>query len=736
MTEPKILIVEDNDPIANLIRKQLEVSGYRISAIVHSGAEAIEKVKKEPPDLVLMDILLEGDMDGIQAAEICNQYNIPVVYITAFEDKKLFYQAKATKPFGYLIKPFKTQELFTAVEVALAKYKEEQVLKENAEQYRQLIDLSPDAIILTDLNGVILMANKQMAQVSGCKRADDLISKNIFKMIIPEDLSRAKRNTKKLLETGFINDIEYRLFKTDNSTYPAEYNASVLRDKTGQPTTIIIVIKDITERKLAEEALRTAQEYAQNIIDSSLDMIIACDNKRKIIEFNKAAEESFGYTRDEVLGKHVDLLYSDRKHGETIHNKTIKNGRCVEEIQNRHKDGTLFPSILNASILVNSKGEKVGVMGISQDITELKKARAALMTSLEYSKIIIDSSMDMIIAVDSRRRITEFNKSAEEAFGYTRDEVLGKHINFIYADTKLGFDIHKTTLKDGKVIREINSKRKNGEIFPCFLSASVLQNEQGEQIGVMGVSRDITELKRTQDNLKRSEELYRLLSDQLAESNNLKEVLLDVITHDLKNPAGVISGMADLMLAEFPNNEMVQIIKESCDDLLRVVDNATTLSQLTIGEEIEKETINLGEVIHNVVKGFSSQLGNAGITLELKLEKNLLTKANPIIAEIFNNYISNAIKYAAAGEKIIIAGETVKGFLNIEVRDFGKTIRKEDRAHIFIRKYRIESSNKRGRGLGLAIVKRIAEAHNAEVGIIPNKPKGNNFYLKILKNIL
>ncbi|MBC8402760.1 MAG: sensor histidine kinase, partial [Candidatus Marinimicrobia bacterium] len=114
----------------------------------------------------------------------------------------------------------------------------------------------------------------------------------------------------------------------------------------------------------------------------------------------------------------------------------------------------------------------------------------------------------------------------------------------------------------------------------------------------------------------------------------------------------------------------------------------------------------------------------------------LLTKANPIIAEVFNNYISNAIKYAADGEKIIIAGKTVKGFLNIEVQDFGKTIRKEDRALIFIRKYQIESSNQRGRGLGLAIVKRIAEAHNAEVGIIPNKPKGNNFYLKILKNDL
>ncbi|NQU26998.1 MAG: response regulator, partial [Candidatus Marinimicrobia bacterium] len=132
MTSPKILIVEDNIPTAKLIQKQLKDKNYGISEIVTSGMEVIQRIKQDRPDLVLMDILLEGDMNGIQTADICNQYNVPVVYITAYEDEELFYQAKETKPFGYLLKPFKKRDLFTAVEIALGKHEDEQKLRESA----------------------------------------------------------------------------------------------------------------------------------------------------------------------------------------------------------------------------------------------------------------------------------------------------------------------------------------------------------------------------------------------------------------------------------------------------------------------------------------------------------------------------------------------------------------------------------------------------------------------------
>ena len=127
-----------------------------------------------------------------------------------------------------------------------------------------------------------------------------------------------------------------------------------------------------------EEALEVSQDYARSIIESSLDMIIAADMERQIVEFNKAAEETLGYRREELYGKHVDLLYADPEEAPEVHNIIVESGRCVREIRNRHKNGETFPTFLSASVWRNARGEQVGVMGISRDITERKQAEEAL----------------------------------------------------------------------------------------------------------------------------------------------------------------------------------------------------------------------------------------------------------------------------------------------------------------------------------------------------------------------
>jgi PAS domain S-box-containing protein len=123
-----------------------------------------------------------------------------------------------------------------------------------------------------------------------------------------------------------------------------------------------------------EEKLKAAREYAQNIIDSSNDMIISVDNDRRIVEFNLAAEKNFGYRKEEVLGKHVNMLYKDPEDG-NIQSKVIRDsGKMVGEIINLRKDGTTFPAFLSATVLKNAAGEVIGIMGISWDMTDRKRA--------------------------------------------------------------------------------------------------------------------------------------------------------------------------------------------------------------------------------------------------------------------------------------------------------------------------------------------------------------------------
>jgi signal transduction histidine kinase len=240
--------------------------------------------------------------------------------------------------------------------------------------------------------------------------------------------------------------------------------------------------------------------------------------------------------------------------------------------------------------------------------------------------------------------------------------------------------------------------------------------------------------KQEHEQIKISEERYRILNDQLYNSNQIKDLLLDIITHDLRNPAGVISGMAELLKDELPNNEMVHYIKNSSDSILSVITNATTLSKISIGEEIQISNIDLTSMIKDVVKESAMILDESGIDLITDLPDKLIVQANPIIIEVCRNFLSNAIKYGKKGKKILIKGYTRYSKSIFLVEDYGDSISREDYKNIFKRGFRLGKSTSRGSGLGLAIVKRIAEAHKGRVWGEPINPIGNRFVLEIPYN--
>ena len=167
MTQTRILVVEDESIVALDIQDRLESLGYEVPATVASGEKAIEQAGLLRPDLVLMDIQLQGRMDGVEAADqIRRRFGIPVIYLTANADHPTVQRAKFTEPFGYVIKPFEERELHTTIEVALYKHQAEQTLKESEERYRLLAELSPEAIIVQSDDGIVY-ANPAAASLFG-----------------------------------------------------------------------------------------------------------------------------------------------------------------------------------------------------------------------------------------------------------------------------------------------------------------------------------------------------------------------------------------------------------------------------------------------------------------------------------------------------------------------------------------------------------------------------------------
>jgi len=175
MSKIKILVVEDESLVARDIQNMLLSLGYEVTDIVSSGERAIEAASAAPPDLVLMDIVLKGELDGIAAAEkLWEEFSIPVIFLTAYADDTTFQRAKLTKPFGYLLKPFEERELQTTIEMALYKSKMETRLREREQWLATVLRSIGDGIIATDGGGLVTFMNPLAEQLTGWSQAEAL----------------------------------------------------------------------------------------------------------------------------------------------------------------------------------------------------------------------------------------------------------------------------------------------------------------------------------------------------------------------------------------------------------------------------------------------------------------------------------------------------------------------------------------------------------------------------------
>ncbi|MGD8535754.1 MAG: PAS domain S-box protein [Candidatus Aminicenantes bacterium] len=385
MEKKKILIVEDERIVAEDIKTKLEHVGYAVAGMASSGEESIIKAKKLQPDLVLMDIVLEGKMDGMEAAaQIFSQLNIPVVYLTAYSDEKTLKKAKVTEPFGFIIKPFEAQDLFTAIEMALYRHKLRNMLKESEERYRALFDRSLSYIYVHDFTGQFIDANDAALKALGYKRKE-ILPLNFASLLEKDQLTEAAETLEEIIQTGHQKKpYEYKLRRKDGSTIWVETEGSLIY-KDGKPYAVQGIARDITERKMAEDALRESEEKFRTLAEKSPNMIFI--NKiGKIVYANKQCEEVMGYKREEFYSPDFDffrliapefiektkLFYSQH-----IKGKEVK----PDEYALITKKGKRIEAIITTR-LINYEGDKA-ILGIITDISEQKKAEMALGESRE-----------------------------------------------------------------------------------------------------------------------------------------------------------------------------------------------------------------------------------------------------------------------------------------------------------------------------------------------------------------
>ncbi|MFH1476540.1 MAG: response regulator [Verrucomicrobiota bacterium] len=257
MANARILIVEDEIIVAKDIQNSLTGLGYTVAGVADSGAEAVERAGVLKPDLILMDVMLKGAMDGIEAAErIRRKHSVPIIYLTAYTDDDTLRRAKATEAFGYLLKPFEDRELRTTIEMALYKHTMERKLCESREWMETTLRCISDAVIATNAVGCIQFMNTKAETLTGWKSADAIGRKltDVFCLMKANATADYENNLTAILENGAVlhADTDASLISKDGRQIPIDHSTAPIRDEHGAVLGVVASFRDITEQKNAK----------------------------------------------------------------------------------------------------------------------------------------------------------------------------------------------------------------------------------------------------------------------------------------------------------------------------------------------------------------------------------------------------------------------------------------------------------------------------------------------------
>ena len=244
----RILVVEDEKIVARDIKNRLRNLGYTVPAIVSSGEEAIQKAEEIRPDLVLMDIVLKGKIDGVKAAkEIYTRFDIPVIYLTAYSDKDTLRRVKMTEPFGYIHKPFEIKEMRSSIEIALHKHRVDKKLKEKKKWLALTLKSIGDGVITTDTEGVITFMNPVAESLTAWEK-EEALGKNIsdvFKIITEETRVPLPNPVKNVLNNNPIRGHQVILISKNGNEMLIEKSAAPIRDDNGSISGVVLAFRKI-----------------------------------------------------------------------------------------------------------------------------------------------------------------------------------------------------------------------------------------------------------------------------------------------------------------------------------------------------------------------------------------------------------------------------------------------------------------------------------------------------------
>jgi len=392
----RILVVEDEALTAEAIGEYLRRAGCQVLATVDTARAAIEVAVSSRPDLILMDVRLKGGMDGIQAAEIIHQHlAAPVVYLTAHADHGTLQRAKASSAYGYVLKPFHSERLLVAMDLAIDRFRLEQRLEENRLTYATVLNSISDGVIATDVNGRVRFMNSVAERLTGwtIAEAQGRPAGIVLRFADAHDQPSYQHPIAHVLSTRETArlDRDERVISRHGALASVEGAVAPVVDDLERLVGTAITLHDVTDLRKADSDLKSMAERLRAVVDTAVDGVLLVNTAGTVLVFNPACEGLFGYKPSEVVGRSIEALLPSPLSDDFGHSLRIGpvldstlGGPMSRATNGRCKDGAVFPAEVTIG-KASFAGETVFAI-VVRDVSERKQLEAALLDATAHEQ--------------------------------------------------------------------------------------------------------------------------------------------------------------------------------------------------------------------------------------------------------------------------------------------------------------------------------------------------------------
>jgi PAS domain S-box-containing protein len=604
-----------------------------------------------------------------------------------------------------------------------------------------------DAVLTADLQGNVTFLNSVGQSLTGwtLEEAVGVPLDQIFRIVNEETRLPVENPAFRALRDGMVAGLANHtlLIAKDGTERPIDDSAAPIRDARGEVTGVVLVFRDISERRRAERLIQDARTYAESIVATVREPLVVLTADLRVKTANRSFYQTFQVTPEETEGEFIDRLGNgqwDIPPLRRLLRDVLPRNAAFHDYVVDH----VFPDIGHRFMLLNARrvygGDTELILLAIEDVTARKRAEDAK-RELEsrYTSLVQNIKDHSVFMMDTAGCITSWNVAAEKIIGYTEDEILGRHFSIIFTPDDLEGGLPEQELRlareEGRAEDERWHVRKDGELFWAFGIVTPMLDAQGNLAGYSKILRDITERKR-------AEELLNRQSEALREADRRKNEFLAMLSHELRNPMAPIRNSAQvirLLGSVDPNvQRAAEMIERQVGQMTRLVDDLLDVSRIASGKvRLQKELIELSTVVASAVETSRPLIDRRRhqLTVNLCPEPVLLHGDMTRLSQVLANILNNAAKYTEEGGRINLTVELGETEAAVRVRDDGMGIPPETLPHIFdlfAQGDRSLARSEGGLGIGLSLVKELVEMHGGRVEAFSGgRGRGSEFVVRL-----